>query len=267
MFPRPCGGPRWAAQDGGTGPASCLSSASWEPLDILHCSAKPGGRVEGWHTVQLQTWQQSLRLCSHRNKSRLLVKFLNLTSAGNEAEMCEDYTTKQTNQWPQCVATALGSFVSANNYLVEFAKRRDEVCPLAGVLEILEGFVHSCHIVPVFGVTEQLHLFSVHSPEWLLRTISKYQAHICTRHLWWQTVRQTKVKSQCLAMWEVRVPLISEEAHSSSSKTNANISKRRDFSVCNRIGEMFVWLWLSAITKSPTVFSNKWPVVSIISCG
>lgn len=50
MFPRPCGGPRWAVQDGGTGPAFCLLSASWEPLDILHCSAKPGERVEGWRT-------------------------------------------------------------------------------------------------------------------------------------------------------------------------------------------------------------------------
>lgn len=108
--------------------------------------------------------------------------------------MYQDYTTnKQTNKQTcdQCVATAPGSFVSTNNYLVEFAQCRDEVCPLTGVFKILEGFVHSCHIVPVFRVTEQLQLFSVHSPEWLLHTNFKYQARICTRHLW-QKMRQTK---------------------------------------------------------------------------
>lgn len=47
MFPRPCGGLHWAVQDGGTGPVFCLLSAFWEPLDILHCSAKPGVRHEG----------------------------------------------------------------------------------------------------------------------------------------------------------------------------------------------------------------------------
>lgn len=134
-----------------------------------------------WRMLYCYNYKISSRgdACAHTEINNSYIAFLNLSSAGNEVEI---WTTQLTNRRIS---------VSANNYLIEFAQCRDEICPLTGVLKILKGFVHGCHIVPVFGITQQLHLLSIHSPEWLLHTNVKHQACVCTWHLQWK-MRQTK---------------------------------------------------------------------------